>query len=98
MNVLLVGSIIKFGCYVGQTRGHEWKWQKQLQELKRELGSVVKTTSHDELFDTLAHEDRHAALVADAYGGTAGAVALENLIKTLIGEQIVDELDSVKNL
>jgi len=61
-------------------------------------GTVVEATSLDELFDRLVHEDRHVALVVDAYGGTAGIVTLEDLIETLIGEEIVDELDGVTDL
>ena len=71
---------------------------KALRDLSRDLGTVVEATSLDELFDRLVHEDRHVALVVDAYGGTAGIVTLEDLIETLIGEEIVDELDGVTDL
>lgn len=72
--------------------------QKRLMELKRNLETVNETTLLEELFDTLVHNDRHVALVVDAYGGTAGIVTLEDLIETLIGEEIVDEADSVADL
>lgn len=72
--------------------------EKLLSDLRRDLGSVVETTLLEELFDALVHRDRHVALVVDAYGGTAGIVTLEDLIETLIGEEIVDELDSVADL
>ncbi|MDP3692437.1 CBS domain-containing protein [Bradyrhizobium sp.] len=67
-------------------------------KLKRNLETVNETTLLEELFDTLVHNDRHVALVVDAYGGTAGIVTLEDLIETLIGEEIVDEADSVADL
>ena len=76
----------------------EGKGDKALRDLSRDLGTVVADTSLDELFDTLVHEDRHVALVVDAYGGTAGIVTLEDLIETLIGEEIVDEVDGVTDL
>ncbi len=72
--------------------------QTRLIELKRDLGTVMEHTPLEELFDTLVHNDRHVALVHDAYGGTAGIVTLEDLIETLIGEEIVDEGDSVADL
>ncbi|MDP2121191.1 MAG: hemolysin family protein [Hoeflea sp.] len=72
--------------------------EKRLSRLRRDLGSVFATMSLEDLFDTLVHNDRHVALVVDAYGGTEGIVTLEDLIETLIGEEIVDELDGVADL
>ena len=73
--------------------------QKQVLELKRETGhGGWAAMSLEELFDILVHKERHMTLVVDAYGGTAGIVTLEDLIETLIGEEIVDELDSVADL
>ncbi|MCO6388556.1 CNNM domain-containing protein [Aliihoeflea sp. 40Bstr573] len=72
--------------------------EKRLVEIRRELDTVVESMSLEELFDKLVHNERHVALVIDAYGGTSGIVTLEDLIETLIGEEIVDELDSVADL
>ncbi|MFN7024427.1 MAG: CNNM domain-containing protein [Pseudorhizobium sp.] len=74
------------------------KGDTQLQDIRRELNSVTEAMPLEELFDFLIHKDRHLALVVDEFGGTAGLVTLEDLIETLIGEEIVDEVDSITDL
>ncbi|AEQ52158.1 CNNM domain-containing protein [Pelagibacterium halotolerans] len=69
-----------------------------LASIRREVTSIVETTPLEELFDTLVLKDRHLALVTDDFGGTAGLVTLEDLIETLLGEEIVDEGDSIADL
>lgn len=41
---------------------------------------------------------RHIAIVIDEYGGVDGLVTLEDLIETLLGDEIVDETDRVVDL
>ena len=71
---------------------------RQLASFRRDLTSVVESTSLEELFDILVHKDQHMVLVTDDFGGTAGLVTLEDLIETLLGEEIMDEADSVADL
>lgn len=71
---------------------------RTLMELKREITAVPETMLLEELFDTLLKNDRHIALVTDAYGGTAGVVTVEDVVETLLGEEIVDEADKIEDL
>lgn len=38
------------------------------------------------------------ALVTDAYGGTIGVATIEDVVETLLGEEIVDEADKIEDL
>ncbi len=64
-----------------------------LSELKREIHSVSEEMLLPDLFDLLINRGIHICLVNDAYGGTAGIVTMEDVVETLLGMEIVDELD-----
>lgn len=50
------------------------------------------------LLTSFLKKRRHIAVVVDEYGGVDGLVTLEDLIETLLGDEIVDETDKVVNL
>lgn len=71
---------------------------RPVSEFARDILRVAESTDLDSLFDLLMERDAHIALVEDEYGGTAGLVTMEDVLETLLGTEIVDELDEAANL
>jgi CBS domain containing-hemolysin-like protein len=70
----------------------------RLGQLKRELLAVKESLPLSELLERLLEHQAHLALVVGAYGGTTGLVTLEDVVETLIGMEIVDEVDGVADM
>lgn len=69
-----------------------------LSSLNREIMVVPGDMPVHSLFEALMREKAHIALVVDSYGGTKGLVTMEDFIETLIGLEIVDEIDTVEDM
>jgi len=70
----------------------------KLEELKREIKTVPDSMPLSNLLEFLLDQRQHIALVVDEYGGTTGLVTLEDVIETLLGMEIVDEMDRVEDM
>ncbi len=64
----------------------------------REALMVPDTVPLPALFEKLLDNREHIAVVVDEYGGIDGVVTMEDVLETLIGLEIVDEMDSVKDM
>ena len=71
---------------------------KQLKNIRRKIEAVPEVVSIPELFKLLIEKNTHIAMVVDEYGGMAGIVTMEDIIETLLGIEITDEMDKVKDL
>ncbi len=69
-----------------------------LSDLQRELLAVPDSLLLPALLKLLLGERHHIVLLVDEYGGTRGLVSLEDVIETLLGTEIVDELDKVDDM
>ncbi|MDA9362244.1 CNNM domain-containing protein [Flavobacteriaceae bacterium] len=49
-------------------------------------------------FDKLIKEREHISMVVDKYGTVRGLVTMEDIIETLLGREIMDETDTVKDM
>ncbi|MCB1235497.1 MAG: DUF21 domain-containing protein [Verrucomicrobiae bacterium] len=69
-----------------------------LRSMKRELPVVAETLPVSALYADLIDRREHLAMVVNEYGDFVGIASLEDVIETLIGREIVDELDPVEDM
>ena len=71
---------------------------KPLSDLRREILIVSESFPLPELFSRFVGKREHIALVVDEFGGMSGIVTMEDVIETLLGIEIVDELDRAADM
>lgn len=69
-----------------------------LHTLSRELPSVPDSMPLSNLLEFLLDRRQQIALVVGEYGDTQGLVTLEDVVETLLGNEIVDEMDRVTDM
>ena len=69
-----------------------------LKEVKREVMMVDHAMKLPVVLDEMVESKEHFALVTDRYGGVAGLVTMEDIMETLLGREIMDEFDGIKDM
>lgn len=71
---------------------------RPLKDFRREMLVVPESLPVATFFERLLDKREHIALVVDEYGGVAGVAAMEDVVETLLGMEIVDEADTVQDM
>ena len=74
------------------------EWDKVLFDMKKPLLTIGVEDSVDLALETFLKSKVQILAVVDEFGGTAGLVTMEDAIETLLGEEIVDELDEHEDM
>ncbi|MCA9547867.1 MAG: DUF21 domain-containing protein, partial [Myxococcales bacterium] len=72
--------------------------ERPLRSLARPLRQVTPELGLADLLQTFQASGEHIAAVKDEYGGLVGVISLEDVIESLLGIEIVDEVDKVSDL
>ena len=76
----------------------EGKGDKPLKSIRREIHVVNEKIPIIKLFYKLIELKAHITIVVDEYGQVSGIVTMEDVFETLIGLEIIDEMDSVEDM
>jgi len=91
----ITGYILKNDLYYNLSEGNG---DKKLKDIRRDVMIVPETASLKELFEKLLEKQEHIAVVVDEYGGFSGVVTMEDAVETLLGMEIVDEIDTIEDM
>ena len=91
----VIGYVTRFAI---QGAAHRGENDKPIGELAESIPVLPESGRVGHALDLLMRDHRHIALVVDEFGGVAGIVTLEDLIETLLGNEIVDETDTVTDM
>jgi len=69
-----------------------------LGEHMRPIRSVPDEMDLGDLLEKLLEWREHAVIVVDEFGGMQGLVTLEDVLETMLGREILDEVDTVADL
>ena len=89
------GYALKTDLLIAQARD---EFDRLLVEFKRDFLILPDNLNISRIYDRLVREKSHLALIVDEYGTMQGIVTLEDVVETMIGIEITDELDKVEDM
>ncbi len=76
----------------------EDQFDVQIKQIMEDVHAVLEKDSISDILNTFVKRREQIFIVADEFGTTTGIITLEDAIETLLGVEIVDEMDSVVDM
>lgn len=70
----------------------------RLRDLSREVYFIPENIDLDRALQNFLERREHLFVVVDEYGGVEGLLTMEDVMETLLGAEILDEVDKISNL
>lgn len=91
----LLGYVIKTDILTAAVQG---EGERRLSDFKRDVLVTPATLSLKELFERMMKRHEHICILIDEYGGFSGLVTMEDIVETLLGQEIMDEVDTIRDM
>ena len=91
----LSGFVLRSDILMAASRD---EWDTILFDLKKPLLTIGMEDNVDLALERFLESKVQILAVLDEFGGTAGIITMEDVIETLLGEEIVDELDEHEDM
>jgi CBS domain containing-hemolysin-like protein len=69
-----------------------------LRDIARTVYFIPENINLDRVLEHFLERREHLFVVVDEYGGVEGLLTMEDVMETLLGAEIIDEVDKVRNL
>ena len=70
----------------------------KLEEITRPIMTFSETDSVSDIWEKLIEKKEQISVIIDEYGSMRGIVTMEDVIETMLGQEIVDETDEVVDM
>ena len=74
------------------------EWDMKLKDIMKPILKLEEESTIEDALDIFLTNKQQFALVRDEFGGTSGILTMEDVMETLLGKEIVDELDEVEDM
>lgn len=91
----VTGFVLRSDLLLAQAEG---RGDVEIARCRREIEIIPDAASLEQAFDRFLEQRCHIMLVVDEYGGMEGILTLEDVLETLLGAEIVDEMDSTTDM
>ena len=90
-----IGYVSRYDLHVAMSEG---KTDATMTDLARPMLVLPELAPVSQALDRMLAEHEHIAMVVDEYGGVEGIVTLEDLMESLLGQEIIDETDPATDM
>lgn len=91
----IIGYVMTKDVLLAALKG---KGNMKIRDFIREIYFIPENAELDEALDRFLNRRQHILMVVDEYGGIEGLITMEDVLETILGVEIVDEVDRVVDL
>jgi CBS domain containing-hemolysin-like protein len=91
----IIGYVMSKDILLAALKG---KGATKLRDFCREVYFIPENAELDTTLERFLNRRQHLFVVVDEYGGIEGLITMEDVLETMLGAEIVDEVDKVVDL